>query len=140
MTFSVKTLMVCTLILAVSLGLYPILGTDLFLWLGFTLFIYAGAESHRVKQPRPFWMSAGALAILHYLQPPLGYRPSELDVVVNSIVFTSGACLAYAGTRYGHWSSRLLAGVILVPYMLFFSFCAYRSYLNWNSVVRYWGQ
>ena len=141
MTFSVKTLMLCTLILAILLALYPLLGGDLALGLGFSFLMFAGAESHRVKQPRPFWMAVGALAIFCYLlSPPLGYRPSELDAIVNSIVFTVGGYLAYAGIRSGHWSSRLLAGTVLLSYILVLLFAAHQCYSNWDTVQSYWRQ
>ena len=130
--------MLGTLVLALVFAFYPIFGSGLFLFVGLAYVAYAGVSSNRIGQPQPFWMSIASFAIFAYLLPPLGYRPTETDAVINSILFTSGGYLAYSGIQSGHWSARLLAFFAMVPYIYVFFFFLYQSYTNWQNVIEYW--
>jgi len=57
-------------------------------------------DSNNVKAIRlegaGVWKSILAMLIFGSLLPPLGYRPTENDVILNAIVFAAGASLAYS--------------------------------------------
>ena len=79
-----------------------------------------------------------SVIILSYLLPPLGYRPTETDTIVNAILFTTGGYLAYSSIRTGHWLPRLFGALVLTPYVIFVLMVTQRAYKNWPELTEYW--
>ncbi len=138
MKFSLKTLLIFVTMAAVFLGLYQAIGDASFVFGMFGLLVFVGFAAHKVENPFPYWQCIGSIAILIFLLPPLGYRPTEAETIMSSILFAIGGYLAYAAIRHGHWSTRLLAIVVISPYLLFICLTLIEGLSNWERIVDYW--
>ena len=94
-----------------------------------------GAPSLTLTQ---FGNPFASVVILSYLLPPLGYRPTETDTIINAILFTIGGYLAYSSIRSGHWIPRLFGALVLTPYVIFVLMVTHHAYQNWSDLTEYW--
>ena len=137
-TYSLTTLFCLVTFACVTVSLMLLFGPSvLVLWL-VALVVCAGVTAHHANNPVPFWKCVGSMAILMYLLPPLGYQPTEFQIIFDTFVFALGAYLGYACLRDGHWSSCMLSMAVLIPYFLYACMLALTTIQNWGEVVRYW--
>ena len=137
LTFSLKTLLNTVTLAALLLGLYLAIGPASLAIASLVLLVFAGFASHKANAPIPYWKCVGSGAILFYLLPPLGYQPLHAETILNSIVFAIGVFLVYSSIRHGHWSTRMLGIVVIIPYVFGFYLILQNAIRNWTDNVNY---
>ena len=118
--FSVRELLLATTLVAVSCFLFGKAGASPIWLLAAPALYSAWVTARENNREVPFWMtvSAGVLPVfvpslfLHY------QRESEETVVVIAIFGGLGTYLVFCGVMRGHWTTKILAYLVLVPYTL----------------------
>ena len=95
-----------------------------------SLFV-AGFIAHENEKPAPYWSCVGSVVIFVFFALPLLvfrpsearliiFGPSEARLIIFACFFSIGGYLSYSAIRHGHWTTRILALLVMMAYVLSF--------------------
>ena len=119
--FSIRNLMILTLLVGIAcvIGSLSLWLLALALFLGFL--IVAGVSAHRSSRIAGFIYAMSAMFLL-FLLPGVSVGPrglmSDFDVIVLASMVGTGLFLSSKSIYSGHWSTKLLGSIVLIPYVL----------------------
>jgi len=84
-------------------------------------FFVAGFVAHENEKPAPYWSCVGSMVIFFFIALPLlVFGPSEVGAILFACFFSIGGYLSYSAIRHGHWTTRILATLVMMAYALSF--------------------
>ena len=138
-TFSIFNLLMLTTVVALLIGIVPLLGVAIIPLIGLTLLFVVCAFAHANKLAIPFWAAIGGFAILVILLPPLGlFAPSNDEAVISCFMFGAGIYLAYYSIRNGHWATRWVGLVVIAHYLFVLLMLSIQTLETWPRILDYW--
>lgn len=117
-TFTLSALFLWTTGIGITLGLLMNFGPGILLFPIIGFIAFAAAHAHEEKNVVSFLQLTGAVAIcVHFFASTGLARPTEITVVVDSIILAFGGWLAYRSTRSRSWPTRILGTFVSLIYI-----------------------
>ena len=117
-TFSISNLLLWTTVVALVIAMVQLLGPVVIPLVLICMVAVIGGVAHGQDNAPPFWAALGSgVATTWGLPLLLAFRPTTLGVVAGCFYVGLAICLAYYSIRAGHWTTKLLVLLVVIPYV-----------------------